>query len=145
MLVSCTESIFVARPPETVFDFTQAYAGRPRWDASVLEARVLQAAPLPRVAVRLAGGVSGVFEYRLFERPLRTSVALVEVRSALVDGGGGSWSYAAREGGTLWTATNSLRFKSRVAGWILGRFVRSALRRGTRAALAAAKAELERA
>lgn len=145
MLVSVTESIRIEAPPEIVFDFTQDWTARARWDASVLEARVLAGTPLPRVAVRLAGGTSGVFAYRLFERPRRTSVALLEVRSALLDGGGGSWSYAAHEDGTLWTVTNSLHLRSPIVGWILAPFVRVALRRGTRAALAAAKAAIERA
>ena len=144
MLVATTESIVVARPPEAVFDFTQDYARRTSWDRGVLSAEVLQRAPLPRVRVELAGGVRGVFEYKLFERPLRTSVALTEVRSPLFSGGGGSWSYQEHAGGTLWTVTNALRFKSRLAGWMLGPWTRFALRRGTRAALRAAKLELER-
>ncbi|MCC7013865.1 MAG: SRPBCC family protein [Planctomycetes bacterium] len=144
MLVAITESIVVARPPEAGFDFTQDYARRTSRDRGVLSAEVLERAPLPRVRVELAGGVRGVFEYKLFERPLRTSVALTEVRSPLFSGGGGSWSYEAHDGGTLWTVTNSVRFRSRIVGWLLGPWTRFVLRRGTRAALRAAKLELER-
>jgi hypothetical protein len=141
--IRVSEELFVGRPPEAVWDFTQDYSRRAAWDPSVREARVLEAAPLPRVAVRCAGGLSAVFRYKLFDRPQRTSVAMEEVRSWLVAGGGGSWSYQARDGGTLWTQVNSLELGD---GWwrrLLAPLVRRQLRAGTRRAMLRAKAMLE--
>ena len=141
--LTVTASVFVRRPAEFVWDFTQDYARRPEWDASVLEATVLEHEPLPRVRVRCAGGLSCVFRYRGFDRPRRTSVSMEEVRSLLIQGGGGSWSYEAREGGTLWTQTNSLMLRP---GWwrqLLAPVVRRSLRAATRRAMQRARALLE--
>jgi hypothetical protein len=143
MLVTVTESVQIARPPEVVWDFTQDYGRRAQWDPGILEAEVLASAPALRVRVRAAGGLRGVFVYKLFDRPRRTSVVLDEVESPLLAGGGGSWSYEARDGGTWWTQTNSLRFKSRFWFALLGGLVRRQLRNGTRKAMHAAKRMIE--
>jgi polyketide cyclase/dehydrase/lipid transport protein len=144
MNVTITEELFIARPPEVVWDYTQDYARRPEWDRSILAASVLENGPRPRIRVRAAGGLRGVFQYKLFERPRRTSVELTEVESALISGGGGSWSYDASGAGTQWTQTNALRFKSRFAYWMFGPLVRWSMRRATRSAMRAAKRFLER-
>lgn len=143
MHIRASHSIHVARPPDAVWTFTQDYARRAEWDAGIREARVLTADPLPRVAIRAPGGLSGVFQYKLFDAPRRTSVELTEVRSPFFDGGGGAWSYEARAGGTQWTVTNSLRFKSRIAHRLLGTIFQRALQRGTEKAMEAARKRLE--
>src|SRR5882672_2740781 len=143
MLVTVTENLQIARPPEVVWDFTQDYSRRAQWDQGILTAEVLAPSPALRVRVRAAGGVRGVFEYKLFDRPRRTSVVLTEVQSALLAGGGGSWSYEARDGGTWWTQTNSLRFKNGILFALLGGLVRWQLRSGTRKAMQTAKQMLE--
>lgn len=140
MNVTVSEALHVAAPPELVWDFTQDYGQRSSWDRSILEAEVLESSPLPRVRIRGAGGLAGVFQYKLFDRPRRTSLVLTDVESWAISGGGGSWSYEPALGGTLWTQTNSLAVKH---GW-LGPFVRWTLRRETRKAMRAAKRMVER-
>jgi Polyketide cyclase / dehydrase and lipid transport len=72
--LAVTTTVLVRRPVDTVWDFTQDLAQRPEWDASVLEATVLEREPLPRVRVRCAGGLRCLFRYRSFDRaPVRPS------------------------------------------------------------------------
>ena len=141
--ITVTESVFVARPPEEVWDFTQDYARRSEWDPAVREASVLQDRPVPRVRVRFVGGLEAVLQYRQFDRPLRTSLSMEEVRSPFIEGGGGSWSYAAVDGGTSWTQTNTLVL--RPGGWrrLLSPLVRMQLLASTRRAMRRAKRILE--
>ena len=136
------ESIEVARPPDVVFDFTQDYGRRPEWDATVLRATVLEAEP-PRVEVQLAGGVRAVFEYRLFRRGLRTSMAMNDVSSWWMAGGGGSWDYEATPGGTRWTATNSIVLRSGLLNWLIGPRVERQARSALRDAMRKAKVMME--
>ena len=142
--VTVTESLFVRAPCERVWDFTQDYALRASWDANVLDAEVLPGEGAPRVRVRLRGGVRCTFRYQAFERPRRTSLAMVDVQSALLAGGGGAWTYEAREDGTQWTQTNTLVLADRWFAPMLAPLVRWQLRRGTRRAMRAARCALER-
>lgn len=144
-----TESIHVHASPEAVFDFTQEYARRGEWDASILATEVLEPADAaalrgPLVRVRARGGLEAVFRYKRFERPLGTSLAMEDVRSFLVAGGGGAWTYEARDGGTLWTQTNTLVLKPGLLRALLAPFVRWSLRSSTRRAMQRAKALVER-
>lgn len=143
-LVTVTESVFVRCTPEVLWDYTQDYAHRCEWDASVREVNVLATQPVPRVRVDCAGGVRAVFQYKQFDRPVRTSLAMEDVESAWIEGGGGSWSYERQGEGTLWTQTNSLRI--RPGGWrtLLAPLVRAQLRRTTRKAMSRAKRIVER-
>lgn len=43
--VTVSETIWMARPPDAVWDYTQNYANRSLWHASVLGADVLVSAP----------------------------------------------------------------------------------------------------
>ena len=141
--VAVAESIFVDASPEVVFDFTQDYARRREWDANVLAAEVLATAGPPRVRLRLRGGVSCLFEYKVFDRPARTSLAMTEVRSPFLCGGGGAWTYEPRNGGTWWSQHNTIAFRNRFVHWCLGGLARWQLARSTRRAMARAKQMLE--
>ncbi len=141
--VTVTESIFVRRPPEDVWDFTQDYARRHEWDLSVLEATVLHDHPVPRVRVRSTGGLKSDFQYRQFDRPSRTSLSMEDVQSVLVVSGGGSWSYVAVDGGTSWTQANTLVLKPRWWRRLLLPLVHWELLMSTRRAMKRAKQKLE--
>ncbi len=141
--VTVTESVFVRRRPEDVWDFTQDYSRRHEWDSSVFEATVLDSYPVPRVRVRCSGRLKSVFQYRQFDRPSRTSLTMEEVQSTMLAGGGGSWSYVEMDGGTVWTQTNTLVMK---AGWwrrLLVPLVQRQLLLSTRQAMQRAKQMLE--
>ncbi|MFN7967399.1 MAG: SRPBCC family protein [Acidobacteriota bacterium] len=141
--ITITESIEVQRSPDFVWNFTQDYQRRCEWDASVLEATVLHREPIPRIRVRCAGGVQAVFQYKQFDRPYRTSLVMEDVRSWLIVGGGGSWSYAAHNTGTTWTQTNALTVHTGLLGRMLAPFLRYQLRSSTRRAMNKAKSIME--
>lgn len=142
-LVTVTESILVRAPRERVWDWTQDWSKRATWDRSVREASIVTHAPLPRVRVRGSDGTRAVAQYKLFERPERTSLVLEEVESAWIDGGGGSWSYEARGEGTWWTQTNALRLRAGFWRALLAPIVRAQLRSSTRKAMRRAKRMIE--
>jgi Polyketide cyclase / dehydrase and lipid transport len=141
-LVSVTESIWVNRPPEAVFDYTQDYARRTEWDQGIAEAAIVGTEPrAARVRVRGLGSMT--VEYRLDRRPERTSAAFVDVDSAWIVGGGGSWQYEALDGGTRWQQTNSLELDGRWLPRLLAPVMERSLRRSTRRSMAEAKRRLE--
>lgn len=143
MLVTVTQTLWIERPPEVVWDFTQDYSRRAEWDPEVVEAEVIQLVPHRRVRIRGRRKFRAVFEYKLFDRPRRTTLALTELRAPAIAGGGGSWSYEAKNGGTEWTQTNTLRLKNRFVFWLLGKHVHNSLERATRVAMSNAKRMLE--
>lgn len=140
--VTIREAIVISRPPEAVWDFTQDYARRTLWDRTVLGAEELQRAPRV-VKVRGAGGLVFIARYKQEDRPRRTSLAMTDVQSRIVVGGGGSWEYRAVDGGTELVQTNTLALASAV-GWLFAPLVRWRLRAETRRALRKAKELLER-
>ena len=142
-LVTVTESVFVRCTPEVLWDYTQDFARRREWDASVREVHVLATQPVPRVRVHSAGGVRAVFQYKQFERPVRTSLALEDVESVWIEGGGGSWSYERHADGTLWTQTNSLRIRAGFWRALFVPWIRGQLRTSTRKAMLRAKQHVE--
>jgi hypothetical protein len=141
-VISVTESIWVACPPEAVWDYTQDFSRRTEWDAGIAEATILQQEPRTvRVKVANLGKMTVV--YRLNRRPERTSAAFVDVESAWVSGGGGSWEYEPAEGGTRWQQTNSLELKRPRLALLFGPLLERGLRRSTQRAMAEAKRRLE--
>jgi hypothetical protein len=141
-VVSVTESIWVNRPPEVVFDYTQDYAHRTEWDAGIAEATLV--ASEPRSArVRIAGLGSMTVVYRLDRRPERTTAAFTNVDSSWISGGGGAWQYDAENGGTRWQQTNSLELKRPRLTRFLGPMIKRSLRQSTQRSMAEAKRRLE--
>jgi Polyketide cyclase / dehydrase and lipid transport len=141
-VISVTESIWVACPPEAVWDYTQDFSRRTEWDAGIAEATILQQEPRTvRVKVANLGKMTVV--YRLDRRPERTSAAFVDVESAWVSGGGGSWEYEPADGGTRWQQTNSLELKRPRLALLFGPLLERGLRRSTQRAMAEAKRRLE--
>jgi len=69
---------------------------------------------------------------------------MVDVRSGWVSGGGGSWLYEEKDGGTLWTQTNTLSIKHPIVYWLLRPVLTWQLRKSTRRSMQKAKALLER-
>ena len=78
------ESVFIARTPETVFDFITDPAKIPVWDASVVAAEPIGSGPLGAgTRVRGTSKVIGmqfdwVTEQTVFERPTRSVLTSVE-------------------------------------------------------------------
>jgi hypothetical protein len=141
-LVTVTESIWVNRSPEAVFDYTSDFARRTEWDPAISEVTILSASPrAARVTVPGLGPTSVVM--RLDRRPERTSAVFQDIDSRWITGGGGAWQYAPEEGGTRWTETNTLELRRSWLMRLLAPVIVRNLRRSTRRAMAEAKRILE--
>ncbi|MFO0840555.1 MAG: SRPBCC family protein [Phycisphaerae bacterium] len=140
VLVTVRESIEIPAPPEAVWDYTQDYACRPDWDASIISGVVTSVHPARCVAVR-GRGLQCVFRYKAFDRPRRSSLTMETVRSWLIAGGGGAWRYEKTPEGTRWTQVNSLRI---YGAWIpgFGQLFTWMLRIQTRRAMRCARARI---
>ena len=140
--VTVSHSVHVKRSPEEVFDYTQDYSTRSDWDPDNSDSEILSEEPR-RIRSTIKGIGSVVVEYKLFRRPERTSAAFIEVNSRVVTGGGGSWSYAASEGGTDWTQNNTLELKPGALSRLLGPIVRRSIASSMRKSMATAQAIME--
>jgi hypothetical protein len=113
MNITVKDEIFIAAPQEEVWTYTQDWRRRKEWDATVVEAEVIEERP-PLVRVRAPLGVRYLARYKLYDPPRKTSVALEESTWGVFSGGGGSWDYTPTEGGTIFAQTNTIQIRSRV-------------------------------
>src|SRR4051812_1934503 len=103
MNITVRDSITISASPEVVWDYTQDWSRRTEWDPAVLSSEMLEASPRV-LRVRATGGITFLVRYKLEDRPKRTSLAITDVNSRILTGGGGSWDYApAAGGGTVFT------------------------------------------
>ena len=141
MNITVRESIRIDAPPEVVWDYTQDWTRRTEWDPGIVAAELLPGEPRS-VRVRGRGGLKLLVQYKLQDRPKRTSLVMMDAVGAAVRGGG-SWEYAADGDATIFTQTNTLVVRNRVVAWLIGWLLRRALASSTRAANANAKARIE--
>lgn len=106
-----TESIFIARPSEEVYDFTQNFDKRPLWDTLVKAATVLETAPTRLVKITAKDDAEMTVRYKLERHPEETTLTILETNSQMIIGGNYSWLYEEKDGGTLWTQTNNIILK----------------------------------
>jgi hypothetical protein len=139
---SGSHTIHVDRPPDEVYDYTQDYSTRSIWDPSITAVEVISTDPRTyRLVIKGIGHFT--IEYRLDRRGDRTSAAFTQVDATFFSGGGGSWAYVAKDGGTDWTATNTFELKHRLLGRILAPMVRWQMLRSMRKSMAKAKEIME--
>jgi hypothetical protein len=141
-IVTVSHTVHVERSPEEVFDYTQDYGTRTDWDPTVVSAEVLSRDPR-RVKVVMEGLGPLVIEYKLDRRGERTSAAFRDMKSRIFSGGGGSWSYEPRDGGTDWTETSTLEFRNGLIGRLGAPMIRRNMATLTRKAMAKAKGIME--
>ena len=142
-LLKVSESIWVDRPREIVFDFTSDFSRRTEWDGAVSEVTILGTSPRSaRLTVPGIGRTNVVM--RQDRRPERTSAAFQDIESRWIIGGGGSWQYEPERGGTRWTETNTLELRASWPLKVLAPILTWNFRRATRRAMAEAKRQLER-
>ncbi len=136
------DEIFIRATPEDVWDYTQDWTRRHEWDAAVRSAVVL--GDVPRVVrMRGAGSFAATVTYRLNERPRRTSLAMNDVSSPVIAGGGGSWEYVPENGGTRFAQVNTLTLRGGLLARAMAPLLAWMFRRSTRRALQEAKRILE--
>lgn len=111
-IITVEESIFIAQPPEAVYDFTQDYSKRPLWDSLIKEATVVETTPNRVVTTVAKDGSTMTLRYKQEDRPYNTSLAMTDVVSQMMESGGDvSWQYEEQDGGTLWTQVNKIVLK----------------------------------
>ena len=141
--ITIKHSIFIEKPREFVWDFTQDYSKRMKWDTGVLETEVLQTEPNIVVKLRTKGRTTMTFTYKLFDKPNKTSLVAREIVSSIIESAGGSWLYEDHNGGTLWTQTNTIRFKKNFLLPVLLPLYRNMFRSQTQKAMKKAKGMME--
>jgi len=141
--ITVIHSVFIKASPTEVWDFTQDYSQRTKWDKSIIEATVKSEEPKRIVKVYDKRGLSTYLRYRQYDRPNKTSLVMTNTRSSFIKGGGGSWKYLNRDGGTLWTQTNTLILKKNTLLFLLRPFIVLKLKQSTRTAMERAKQIIE--
>jgi hypothetical protein len=143
LALTISHSIFIARPRQDVWDFTQDYSKRQSWDSAVLNARVINTESPRKIKLSMRGGTTMTFVYKLDDRPRKTSLATEDVHSSIIHSGGGSWNYEEVHGGTRWTQTNTLLLRDRFFTPFLAPWFRRIFQRQTVMAMKKAKRVLE--
>jgi len=111
-LFTIKHSIFINKPREIVWDYTQDYNLRTHWDKNVLKATVLQSFPKRMIRLNFRGGTIMTLVYKMDERPVRTSLVARDIVSPIIESSGGSWNYEEYNAGTVWTQVNTIVFKN---------------------------------
>lgn len=141
--ITVCEVIFIAHSPEKVWDYTQNYDNRLKWDKSLLKATVIENTPTKLIEIKAKGGLTAQLCYKLYDRPRKTSLAMQKTKSPIFSGGGGSWKYEPKDNGTLWTQTNTLVLKNSLSSLLLTPIVKWLLRKNTKEAMKLAKRQIE--
>lgn len=113
--ITIKQSIFINRPREVVWDFTQDFRKRTKWDTAVKKATVLQINPERIVRVKTTALTTMTLVYELEDWPNKTNIVIKDVKSLIMKTGGeGSWSYTNDDLGTLWNQTNTIILRNYV-------------------------------
>ena len=110
--INIKHSIFIKRSPEEVWDYTQNYDNRKKWDKTVVKAEVLQTKPRRMVKMKMKGNTTMTLEYKIEQRPNKTNLQAKDIQSSLIQAAGGTWTYEKQDEGTLWTQTNNIVIKN---------------------------------
>ena len=111
-------TVFIAASRETVWDFTQDYSKRHLWDSTIRSAHLIQ--EHPRVAfITGMAMLTCELHYKLDDRPVKTSLAMMNTKSPIIAGGGGYWHYEAKDNGTLWTQTNAIVLRQNILSFFI--------------------------
>jgi ribosome-associated toxin RatA of RatAB toxin-antitoxin module len=127
MSIKIIQSIQIKSSPEIVFDYTQDYNNRLKWDTFLIEARLIDGAIESAKGVKAwcvaHNGIGMETEYVSFNRPKVTAVKMTK-GPYLFKSFAGSWQFDRKgENATLVTFTYSfnLRFPYIFASWFIKR------------------------
>lgn len=140
--ITLQHSVLIKKSPVEVWDFTQDFEKRNTWDITIDKAYLTQEEPR-QLRVLFKTSLAATFQYKMDERPMKTSVAITETNSNIVKGGGGSWQYQATDAGTLWTQTNTVLLKKGLLGKMLRPFMSLSLAWAVKRSMQRAKLLLE--
>ena len=123
-MITIQEKILIQSNKEHVWGFTQDFEKRKLWDKSILDYQIVQESPKV-IWVKMKGGIKCLLEYKLCDKPNKTSLKMSHTRSLLVKGGGGSWQYTEKKGNIEWVQVNTIELRNRwifhLFGWLIGK------------------------
>lgn len=141
--ITVKEAIIIESTKETVWNFTQNFHKRKSWDKTILDYKILQKKPHKLIWFKAIGGITATLKYKLCDRANKTTLKLIDVKSPLIKGGGGSWKYESMNNKTKWTQVNSLTIKSKFWYIVLGGFLKTMLKFNTKKSMKKAKSLIE--
>ena len=142
-MITVEGRILINSNKEHVWNFTQDIGNRKLWDNSVIDCQLIQRKPKKVIWVKMKGGIQSFLNYKLCDKPNKTSLKMYNTQSFLVKGGGGSWQYKEKEGKTEWVQTNTIEFKSKLAFLLLGWVIKRIFKKNTDIAMTKAKQLIE--
>lgn len=142
--ITVKEVILIASSQQATWDFTQNFENRKSWDKSILEFKLLQKRPFKLIWFRAVGGITAKLKYKLCDKPNKTTLKLLDIKSPIIKGGGGSWKYETVNDRTQWTQVNSLTLKNRFWFLVFGGLIKNRLRNSTLKSMRTAKAIIEK-
>jgi hypothetical protein len=137
------EEIFIERSPEIVWDYTQDFSKRLEWDKFLTKAIVIQENPVKMANIEGKGRFAATLAYKIYDRPNKTTLVFTDVKSPVIDGGGGSWQYIRKDNGTQWIQMGSCTIKNRPLMKLLVPLIKSMLRYNMKSAMKLAKKIIE--
>jgi hypothetical protein len=96
--VTVSRSIRIDAARDTVWDYTQNWRCRHEWDRSIVRATYLSEMPPVTIRVEGAGGLKFKASYKTMRRPHLTTLAMSDLNSFWLRGGGGSWEVRGNRG-----------------------------------------------
>ncbi len=140
------ESIFIDKSPEQVFDYTQDYSNRLKWDTFLKKADLIEGATKASKGVKAyceaKNGLGMVTEYVTFNRPKVTAIKMTDgpflFKSFL-----GSWTFREISNGqteVVFLYSFTLRFPFK----LLAKFIRANLQKNVRQRLVDLKSNIEK-
>lgn len=141
--INIQHTVFINKPCSVVWDYTQNYDNRHKWDGTVLQASVLEIQPHRVVRLQLKGNTIMTLHYKLDEAPHKTSLVAREVQSPIIESAGGSWHYTEHNGGTMWSQQNTVVLKNTFTNRLLLPFLKRMFTAQTKSGMRKAKKLLE--
>lgn len=144
LAIKVKHSVFINKPPEVVWDFTQDYRNRKKWDNSIVQADVVESYPNRVVNIKARGNTSMTFVYKVYDRPNRTTLTAKGITSPIILSAGGSWIYENHKDGTLWIQVGTVILKDNILFNLILPVYRMILKRQIKKAMLKAKLIIEK-
>lgn len=141
--ITVKEVIVIDSSKEEAWNYTQNIKERKAWDKTILEYKLLQKRPYKLIGFKAVGGITAKLRYKLCDKPNKTTLKLIEVKSLIIKGGGGSWKYETVNNKTQWTQVNSLVIKNKFWYLIFGSIIEKRLKSNTKESMRMAKIQIE--
>lgn len=75
--ISVTHSIVINQTCETV------------WDTSMIECKLISESSERKAAIKAKGGLQAILEYKIFDRPAKTTLRMTDIKAPIIVDDGG--------------------------------------------------------